>query len=253
MSNDKQAVSTDRELAQQAAVTATEKTDVAIWEANRAKTEADRAATARTVSENIQTDLTQKYDQVVADTATVLAAKTEAVNSAVSAASDAQATAADRAAVSSDKQAVATDKELAQQAAVTATEKTDVAIWEANRAKTEADRAVAATDGKQDKNDLLTAISGVNTAANQIIYTTGVNQVSTISLTNVGKSLISAENAAAALSSLGISDVITESNSVFLKNGRVYKNNGTAQWGWDFFGANGEGMVWSSTASEAMG
>ncbi|MBV7692554.1 tail fiber domain-containing protein, partial [Limnobaculum sp. M2-1] len=42
-------------------------------------------------------------------------------------------------------------------------------------------------------------------------------------------------------------------NSVFLKNGRVYKNNGTAQWGWDFFGANGEGMVWSSTASEAMG
>ncbi|MBK5072242.1 prophage tail fiber N-terminal domain-containing protein [Budviciaceae bacterium CWB-B4] len=219
----KNAASTDAEKAEQAATSAEASKD-------SASTDAARAEAARTVSEGIQTDLTQKYDQVVADTATVMAAKTEAVNAATTATADAQATAADRKAVNDDRKIVYADKEAAKTAATTAINKAAAATTEADRAKTEADRAVAATDGKQDKNDLLTAISELTTSESQIIYTTGVNQVSTISLTNVGKSLISAENAAAALSSLGISDVITESNSIIRKNNPFVRDKAT----WSF-------------------
>lgn len=115
-------------------------------------------------------------------------------NSAVSASNDAGRAAASATAASASKDAAAVSATAASGSATTATNAANSAtaskdaaaasattastkageastsagnaLTQANRAKTEADRATAATDGKQDKNDKLTALSGAGNVAN---------------------------------------------------------------------------------------
>ncbi|PHI31021.1 phage tail fiber protein [Budvicia aquatica] len=177
-------------------------------EASKVSASADavRSDAARVISEGIQTDLTHKYNQVVSDTAAVLEAKTTAVNAANSAKADAALTSQDRTVVSADKQTVANDKIQSQTSAATATEKSSIAVTEANRAKVEADRAAEAMSGKQDKSQLLTSMSGLTTAANQLIYSNGVNTVTTTSLTALGRLIVAAANAAGARTTIGAAE-----------------------------------------------
>ena len=78
----------------------------------------------------------------------------------------------------------------------------------ADKAKSEADRATTATDGKQDKNALLTAIAALNTAADQIITLTGKNSVATAVLTKFAKEMLAKTDAAGVREYLGLKEAL---------------------------------------------
>ena len=78
----------------------------------------------------------------------------------------------------------------------------------ADKAKSEADRATTATDGKQDKNALLTAIAALNTAADQIITLTGKNSVATAVLTKFAKDMLAKTDAAGVREYLGLKEAL---------------------------------------------
>ncbi|WP_052959227.1 prophage tail fiber N-terminal domain-containing protein [Hafnia alvei] len=78
----------------------------------------------------------------------------------------------------------------------------------ADKAKSEADRATTATDGKQDKNALLTAIAALNTAADQIITLTGKNSVATAVLTKFAKEMLAKTDAGGIREYLGLKEAL---------------------------------------------
>lgn len=67
--------------------------------------------------------------------------------------------------------------------------------------------------GKQPIDATLTALSGLTTAANQLIYATGSDSFSTAELTAFGRSLVSANNASAALVTLGAATLDVPQNA----------------------------------------
>lgn len=102
-------------------------------------------------------------------------------------------------------------KNSAETAANTATTKANeasasagTALTQANRAKTEADRATAATDGKQDKNANLTAISGLVGAADRMIFWQTPAQMAVSALTSKGRGILAQANNAGVQAEIGL-------------------------------------------------
>lgn len=228
------AVAAAETAAEEASTLAAEKTEQKITAA--VKQDADRAELARDESESIQADVTTKFNQVNANTTATLTARNEAVNAATSAGqsattstNNANATAHDRIATAADKQQVSADKATSQSAASTATTKAQLATTEANRATAEADRAVATLAGKQDKSALLTAISALSTAANQLIYLTGKDAAAVTALTDLGRRIIAAtkpEYARAEIGAAADSEVLKKANNLSdLANAELARNN----------------------------
>lgn len=67
-----------------------------------------------------------------------------------------------------------------------------------------------ALDGKQGADATLTALAGVTTAANKLIYATGVDTFATADLTPFGRTLVGGVDAAAARSTLSLGDSATK-------------------------------------------
>lgn len=102
-------------------------------------------------------------------------------------------------------------KNSAETTASTATTKANeasasaaTALTQANRAKTEADRATAATDGKQDKNANLTAISGLVGAADRMSYWQTAGQMAVTALTSKGRGILAQANNAGVQAEVGL-------------------------------------------------
>lgn len=66
-----------------------------------------------------------------------------------------------------------------------------------------------ALNSKQPGDDTLTALAGVTTAADQVIYATGVDTFSVTALSAFGRSLIDDASASAARTTLGLGDIAT--------------------------------------------
>lgn len=62
---------------------------------------------------------------------------------------------------------------------------------------------ITALNDKQPRNDALTSISGLTTAANMMLYTEGSNQYRTTTFTNLAKSIVASETAADARIAIG--------------------------------------------------
>ena len=67
----------------------------------------------------------------------------------------------------------------------------------------------------QQKDATLTALAGVTTAADQVIYATGADTFTTTSLTTFGRSLIDDADASAARTTLGLGSAATQNSSAF--------------------------------------
>ena len=121
------------------------------------------------------------------------------------------------------------------------------ALTQANRAKTEADRATAATDGKQDKNDNLTAFSGLVGATDRLPYFTGAGALSLAVLTAKARLLLARADTAGMQAELGLVPVVNEDDSTSQRILKVgYKGIGTpgiplSDWGTAFL----SGCGWS--------
>jgi hypothetical protein len=72
-----------------------------------------------------------------------------------------------------------------------------------------ADTLATTVAGKQDQDDLLTAIAALVTSADQLIYTTGVDTVALATLTAAGRLLIAQANDTAQRAALGLGDSAT--------------------------------------------
>lgn len=112
------------------------------------------------------------------------------------------------------------------------------ALTQANRAKTEADRATAATDGKQDKNDNLTAFSGLVGATDRLPYFTGAGALSLAVLTAKARLLLARADTAGMQTELGLVPVADENDGTSQRILKVgYKGIGTAALGVSDWGA----------------
>jgi len=72
-----------------------------------------------------------------------------------------------------------------------------------------------ALDGKQAGDATLTALAGVTTAANKLIYATGADAFATTDLTTFGRSLIDDADAATARTTLGLGTAATQASTAF--------------------------------------
>lgn len=70
-------------------------------------------------------------------------------------------------------------------------------------------------DGKQASSALLTALAGLTTAADQLIYATAANTFSTAALTSFGRSVIACTNVAAIFTLLGLGTAATKATGDF--------------------------------------
>lgn len=118
---------------------------------------------------------------------------------------------------------------------------------------------------------LLTAISALNTAADQLIYLTGKDAAATTAISELGRKLIAATNAELTREEIGaaaddevlkiennLSEIATaESKNEALDNlgitgpisGQFYKFNGGVRFGWDLFGTAGEGITQANVSN----
>lgn len=183
------------------------------------KAAADASAKAAKLSEtNAKTSETNAEKSAAAALVSEKAAKTSETNTAKgieAAAASAQAAKLSETNAEGCKkaaQASATEALASQGAAKTsetnAGNSAKAASGSADKAKSEADRATTATDGKQDKNALLTAIAALNTAADQIITLTGKNSVATAVLTKFAKDMLAKTDAAGVREYLGLKEVL---------------------------------------------
>lgn len=183
------------------------------------KAAADASAKAAKLSEtNAKTSETNAEKSAAAALVSEKAAKTSETNTAkgieAAAASAQAAKLSENNADGSKKAAQASAAEaLASQGAAKTSEtnagnSAKAASGSADKAKSEADRATTATDGKQDKNALLTAIAALNTAADQIITLTGKNSVATAVLTKFAKDMLAKTDAAGVREYLGLKEAL---------------------------------------------
>ncbi len=166
--------------------------------ANTSETNAGKSAAAALVSEKAaKTSETNTAKGIEAAAASAQAAKLSE-NNADGSKKAAQASAAE--ALASQGAAKTSETNAGNSA--------KAASGSADKAKSEADRATTATDGKQDKNALLTAIAALNTAADQIITLTGKNSVATAVLTKFAKEMLAKTDAAGVREYLGLKEVL---------------------------------------------
>lgn len=193
-----------------------------------AQVEKDKAAAAASakaakLSEtNAKTSETNAGKSAAAALVSEKAAKTSETNTAKgieAAAASAQAAKLSETNADGSKKAAQTSatEALASQGAAKTSEtnagnSAKAASGSADKAKSEADRATTATDGKQDKNALLTAIAALNTAADQIITLTGKNSVATAVLTKFAKEMLAKTDADGVREYLGLKEALIRGN-----------------------------------------
>ncbi|WP_367376613.1 prophage tail fiber N-terminal domain-containing protein [Hafnia alvei] len=166
--------------------------------ANTSETNAGKSAAAALVSEKAaKTSETNTAKGIEAAAASAQAAKLSETN----------ADGSKKAAQASAAEALASQG-AAKTSETNAGNSAKAASGSADKAKSEADRATTATDGKQDKNALLTAIAALNTAADQIITLTGKNSVATAVLTKFAKEMLAKTDAAGVREYLGLKEVL---------------------------------------------
>lgn len=104
----------------------------------------------------------------------------------------------------------------------------------------------ATTSGLQAEDATLTALAGVTTAADKLIYATGVDTFSTTDITAYGRTVLGLASAAALRSNIGAVGI---DSSSLTANGYIKLTNGfIIQWGSAVAAANGTTTVNYSTA-----
>lgn len=216
--------------------------------ASEAKADKELADSILTDVVTVQMDVNEKQQQVNADAIEAGKSKTASAASAKAAFDDAGKTAADVATVAGLKVNAETAAQQAEISNVSANGHAGRAEAAADSVKTLTASANTLAPGtnatalwnpdtnnllvgvpsglKGDKGDtgpqaqlspLLTSMSGLTTAANQLIYSNGVNTVTTTSLTALGRSIVAASDAAVARTTIGAaadSDVLKIANNL---------------------------------------
>ena len=179
-----------------------------------------------------------------AASATAANASKDAAAASATAASGSATTATNAAnSATASKDAAATSATTASTKAGEAATSAGNALTQANRAKTEADRATAATDGKQDKNGNLTALSALTGAADRMFYFTSGSAMAAAPLTTKARSLLARADTAGMQAELGLVPVISP-NDVTL--GRVVTP------GWMGLGTTNGNVLPSANAQVAL-
>ncbi|QKJ87407.1 phage tail protein [Paramixta manurensis] len=177
------------------------------------KSDADRAESARDAAETVKgsvddtaTQVQQQYDEALAAAQGASASEASAAQNASDAAGSASA--------AKESEQTATQKANAAEDSATAaaesqsnalTSERNAATSETNAA-TSADRAEAAMSDKQDKSALLSAIAALQTAANQLIYLTGEDEVAAAVLSDFARTLLASEDDDAFRENLGLGE-----------------------------------------------
>lgn len=198
------------------------------------------AAISANAANNSAVSASNDAGRAATSEAAALASKNAAAGSATAASGSATTATNAAASATASKDAAAISATTATTKASEASTSAGNALTQANRAKTEADRAVAATDGKQDKNGNLTALSALSGATDRMFYFTSGSAMSVAPFTAKARALLARSDTAGMQAELGLVPV---TNNIDVTPGRLVTP------GWMGIGGNGVTITASDAAN----